>query len=124
MLAEKNDIELLFIAAPYVAENKDMMAFNRIDEIADEYGIEFLNMNYNYDEIGIDFEKDFNDFSHLNYEGSCKFTDYLAQQLITRYGDIIPDRRGDERYSSWDNSIKVTEEMMLDAREKELEKKK
>ena len=105
-----------------MAENKDMEAFNRVSEIAAENGIEFMNMNYNYDDIGLDFEKDFNDYSHLNYEGSCKFTKFLAWQLLDRYGDKIVDHRGDKRYSSWDRSIAVTEAMMLDAKTKELQK--
>ncbi len=122
-LAKKNDIELFFIAAPYVAENKDMEAFNRVAEIAAENEIEFMNMNYNYDEIGLDFEKDFNDYSHLNYEGSCKFTEFLAGQLLGRYGDKIVDHRGDERYNSWDASVAVTEEMRREAIGAELAKK-
>ena len=123
-LAKKNDVELFFIVAPYIADDKDMLTYNRISQIADENGIEFMNMNFNYDDIGLDFETDFNDYSHLNYEGSCKFTEFFAAQLFERYSDRIEDHRGDERYSSWDESIKVTEEMMLDAKEKNLEKNK
>ena len=38
---------------------------------------------------------------HLNYYGAGKYTDYLAQYLIDNYD--IPDRRGDDRYSSWED---------------------
>ncbi len=43
---------------------------------------------------------DFNDPSHLNYSGSCKFTRYLGQEILYRFD--APDRRRDERYESWD----------------------
>lgn len=122
-LAKKNDIELFFIAAPYIAEIKDIEVFNRISEIASEYGIEFMDMNYHYDDIGLNFETDFNDYSHLNYEGSCKFTDFLAAQLFSRYSDKLVDHRGDSAYSSWDDSIEYTEQMLIEAREKEKQKK-
>ena len=115
-LAQKSNITLFFMTAPYIAENKDMMAFNRISEIADEYGIEFMNMNYFYDEIGLDY-------SHLNYEGSCKFTDFLAKELLDRYSYKIKDHRGDDTYSTWDDSLKYTEKMLAEAREMEQKKK-
>ncbi|SDB45217.1 hypothetical protein [Butyrivibrio sp. INlla16] len=122
-LAKKNNITMLFIVAPYIIDEKDLQTYEDIAEIAEQNGIEFLDMNYSYDEIGLDFDKDFNDYSHLNYEGSCKFTEYFAGELLGRHGDKIEDHRGDKRYESWDESIKVTEEMRLEAIEKNREKK-
>ncbi|WP_029322640.1 hypothetical protein [Butyrivibrio sp. AE3004] len=120
--ANDNNVKLFFIVAPYAAENKEMLSYNRVADIAASNGIEFINMNYEYDAIGLDFETDFNDHSHLNYEGSCKFTDYLASELFGRFGGDMIDRRGDERYKSWDDSVALTEKMRLEAKEKEEEK--
>ena len=50
--------------------------------------------------MGLDFETDFNDFSHLNLQGTVKYTDFLAKYIKSEFD--IPDRRQDERYSSWD----------------------
>ncbi|WP_408070432.1 hypothetical protein [Butyrivibrio sp. JL13D10] len=123
-LANENNVKLFFIVAPYIAENHDFLTFNKVRQIAEEKGIEYCNMNETYDEIGLDFAKDFNDYSHLNYEGSIKFTAFLADNLKSRFEDDIIDRRGDERYKSWDDSVKLTEKMATEAREKEIEKEK
>ncbi len=121
-LANDNNVKLFFIVAPYAAENKEMLTYNRVRDIAYDNGLEFMNYNETYDLIGLSFDTDFNDHSHLNYEGSCKFTDFLAGNLIERYGEDIVDRRGDERYSSWDDSIAVTAAMLDESREKERER--
>ena len=93
-------IDLFLIVTPYITTDEDELVYNRIHEIADHYGLEFNSTNYFYDAMGLDFQTDFNDNSHLNYLGSCKFTDYLASELKAKYD--IPDRRGDPRYVSWD----------------------
>ncbi len=121
-LANENDVKLFFIVAPYIIYEKEMLTYNKVRQIAEDNGIEYMNMNEAYDEIGLDFSKDFNDHSHLNYEGSSKFTDYLAGHLLGRFGDLIEDRRGDERYKSWDDSILLTQKMADEMREKERQK--
>lgn len=97
---KENDIELFLVVTPYITSSEDELVYNRIREIAEQEGIEFNSTNYDYSVIGLDFDTDFNDYSHLNYYGSCKFTRYLADELLERFE--IPDRRGDERYESWD----------------------
>ena len=52
--------------------------------------------------------EDMYDDSHLNYYGSCKFSDYLGKDLLEIYGsELIPDHRGDERYDSWDRNVEI-----------------
>lgn len=105
---KSKDSELVLMAAPYVMTNEDMRTYNKISEIADEEGILFINFNEKYEKIGLDFEQDFNDESHLNYWGGCKFTDFLGGFLDTCYN--IPDRRGQEGYESWDDHVRIIEE--------------
>lgn len=105
---KKRDSELVLMAAPYVMTNEDMRAYNKIAEIADEEGVLFINFNDYYEEIGLDFEQDLNDESHLNYWGGCKFTDYLGSFLDMYYE--IPDRREREGYDSWDDHVKAIRE--------------
>lgn len=107
-MKQKEESRLILIAAPYLITGEDQKAYNRIAEIAKEEEITFLNYNEYYEEIGLDFDRDFNDESHLNYWGSCKFTDYLGGWLCTDGG--IQDRRGQEGYESWDKNVEMIQE--------------
>ena len=101
-LAQKEDISLLFIAAPYTENYYDRIAYKEIEEIAADYGIEFIDYNLIYEEMNIDYSTDFNDFSHLNYAGSVKFTERLGEDLKERFS--LSDHRQDKKYSSWDDN--------------------
>lgn len=58
--------------------------------------------------------EDMYDTTHLNYYGSCKFTDYLAKDLRRLYGkELLPDHRGDPDYVSWDENVKIIREDVL-----------
>ncbi len=110
---ENQGIELFLIVSPYITTDEDETVYNRIREIADYYEIDFNSTNYHYDEIGIDFDQDFNDPSHLNYWGACKFSRYLGNEIRKRFNDVVPDRRGNEHYDSWEiNTQSLTEEAM------------
>lgn len=100
---QENHIELFLIVSPYITTSEDELVYNRVKEIAASYGLEFNSTNYSYDEMGLDFDTDFNDESHLNYSGSCKYTHYLGQEIMNKYD--IPDRRGLEKWESWDRHV-------------------
>lgn len=106
--AEEKECRLILIAAPYVMTAEDQRTYNRIKEIAEEEGIPFINYNEYYDKMGLDFDTDFNDESHLNYWGSCKFTSYLGEYLKSL--SAIPDRRGQKGYESWDDNAEMIRE--------------
>ncbi len=97
--AKEHNIDLYLIVSPYYTTNEDETVYNRIHEIAEYYELEFNSTNYFYEEIGLNFDSDFNDPSHLNYKGSCKFSDYIGGRIKQLYD--IPDRRGLERWESW-----------------------
>ena len=99
-LCREEGIALYFIVTPYRILEEDQMVYNRLERLAEEEGVPFRNYNWLDDEIGIVWEEDFNDDTHLNYGGSIKFTDYLARDLKEMYPEL-PDRRGDSRYESW-----------------------
>ncbi|MDE7333541.1 MAG: hypothetical protein K2O16_15225 [Lachnospiraceae bacterium] len=104
-LTKEKGSDLVLIVAPYVITAEDKQTYNRIVEIAVEEGVTFINYNEYYNEIGLDFNEDFHDESHLNYWGSCKFSDYLGNFLT--YNDSIPDRRGQKGYESWDENVRI-----------------
>lgn len=100
---KKHDIELFLIVSPYITTSEDELVYNRVHEIADRYDIRFNSTNYFYDEMKLDFDLDFNDQSHLNYNGGCKFTRYLGNEIKENYA--IKDRRGKKRWESWDRHV-------------------
>ena len=108
-----NNIGLFLMVSPYMTTNEDETVYNRVHEIADYNGLEFQSTNFFYNEMDIDFSTDFNDDSHLNYWGSCKFSDYLGKLLKDRYE--IPDRRGDARWESWDRHSEAISKEVEDA---------
>ncbi len=97
---KKKNINLFLIVTPYITNDEDELVYNRIKEIAQERGVEFNSTNYHYEDMNLDFNTDFCDDSHLNYSGSCKFSEYLAEELKKKFD--IPDRRNQKGYESWD----------------------
>lgn len=110
--AEKN-IELFLTVTPYITTYEDELVYNQIHDIANSYGIGFDSTNYSYSDMGIDFDDDFYDESHLNYYGSCKFTHYIGDSIRSNYD--IPDRRGDDRWESWDRNVEAIEKEVTEA---------
>ncbi len=96
------EIPLLLVNAPYLNHTEEKQkAYNYISMIAKEYDVPFLDCNY-IEEIQIDYEADLLEASHLNYYGSIKYTDFLAQWIEDYYE--IPDRRGNVRYQNWEEA--------------------
>ena len=102
-----NDIKLLLVINPYPSTEEQEMVYNSIRDLADERDISFVNFNYYNAEIGIDPSTDYSDESHLNYNGSSKFSSYLGSILTDMFD--IPDRRGDVNYSSWERNASLME---------------
>lgn len=112
--------KLMLTVIPYVETEADRQTYLEIEEIAEEEGITFINYNEYYDEIGLNFAEDFNDESHLNYWGSCKFSDYFGAYLVE--SREIRDRREEDGYESWEeNAELITEEMLNICKTKDME---
>ncbi|MCR4585549.1 MAG: hypothetical protein K5686_07455 [Lachnospiraceae bacterium] len=90
----------MFLVTPYSCRESDMKEYLRMAEIAQEYGIPFVNMNLYIDETGLDFSRDFYNEDHANHIGAGKVTGWLLSYLCTEYD--LPDHRGDEKYASWE----------------------
>ena len=102
-LAKATETELLLIVAPYQGiMPSDKMIFNEAEALAKEYGVPYIDFNEYYAEIGLDPMRDCAESSHLNYDGSEKFSEYLGSYLKTRYS--LPDRRGEDGYESWEKN--------------------
>ena len=106
-LAQLNDIPICVVVAPYAGlSSTDQMKFNRMAQIAQEYGVQFANFNDYVERMDVNYGTDAADYSHLNYRGTPKFTRYMATWIQANYG--ITDRRGDEAYDRYqENADKV-----------------
>ncbi|MCD7828673.1 MAG: DUF1574 domain-containing protein [Clostridiales bacterium] len=105
-LAQSNDIPIIAVAIPFDANENYIKYFNSAEAIAEEYGVPFLNFMTDYKEdIGLSYIFDFADNNHLNFRGGEKLTKFMGSYLQENYS--IPDRRGDEAYSSWDDNAEV-----------------
>ena len=90
--------------APYSMEEGDQEKLNTAVQMVTERGYPVLDCNQKEvtDVMGIDWENDFYNSKHVNYQGAEKYTGYLTQYIKENYE--IPDRRGDEAYSSWSDA--------------------
>lgn len=107
---QENNIPLLIMVSPDGGYNNVARAhYLYAEEIADEYGVDFVDFNNYYDEIGLDFANDFADIGHLNQFGNRKFTSYLGE-YITENFDLV-DRSNDTSglYDSWEENYRYLE---------------
>ena len=60
-----------------------------------------------YEELGLDFDKDFYNSKHVNFIGAEKYTRYLTDYIAAHYG--LPDHRDQEGYESWEEAYETYE---------------
>ena len=98
----EQDIELILTNAPWPCITEEIqLYFNEIGEIADEYGITFINGCVYHEEMGIDYMTDsYGDGGHLNYSGVTKYTKWIGNYLNDKYA--LPDRRHDSNYEAYE----------------------
>lgn len=95
----------LFLFKSTALERKDAQEiFNTVALIAEENGIDFVNMNLLDDVVGITPE-DYSTDRHMNGSGARKVASYLGQYILDNYD--VPDRRGEPGFESWDINAAV-----------------
>lgn len=104
-LAQKEDIPLLVINPPFQVSEESQKIYNYIFDIAEENAISYLDYNKMYDEVGIDFNYDMAEWSHLNRSGNEKFTRHLGKYLADQYA--IENKKGNQKYDSWNIDAKM-----------------
>ncbi len=88
-LCEETDTKLVFAVVPYRAdvENNGVTGeyqqslYNEAEILCEEWGVEYINMLYNLDDMGFDFKTDMVEFSHLNSSGTEKVSRYFGAIL-------------------------------------------
>lgn len=99
-LARENGIEFVVMVSPYYVTNDEQKIFNYLSDYCLDQGVEFINYNYLYDEMGLDFKTDMAENIHVNLSGSKKWSSYVGKQLKEKYE--LEDHRGDNKYYSWE----------------------
>lgn len=101
---KKNDLPVLLLEVPSLS-SWSYARHNAVQNLSDELGVEFLDLNLLYDEVGIDMRNCFrDDGNHLNYFGASAVTDYVGDYIGKNYG--IESRRDDAELAEyWDNEV-------------------
>ncbi|MCD7761939.1 MAG: hypothetical protein LUI14_01845 [Lachnospiraceae bacterium] len=101
---EEQDLNLVLIKTP-VLGNWSSSLHNAVQEIADTYGLDFMDFNYSpyFDEISFNNATDTKDGQHLNYFGAAKLTAFLGEYLSEVCKNT--DHRGDEAYAFLDEQL-------------------
>lgn len=84
-LSKEENIPLLLVKTPSNATYEEQMLFNTVRDISKEQGVDFVNYNLLYEDIGLLMDEDFYDKSHLNYKGAEKFSRYFARYTLSDY---------------------------------------
>ena len=97
---EKEDVNILFVTVPRVETPERIDQLNELNAMLEARGFDTLNLLEQPELCGLDLTQDFYNKGHTNIHGSVKYTNFLSEYMIERYG--FTDKRGDETYTSWD----------------------
>ena len=103
-LCQKNNVNIMLTLMPLdyskiignIDRSKWQLYWNEVQDIADEYNIEYLNFMYHYEELNLDLSKDTDGGTHLNAYGAEKMTKYMGDFLKRHYK--LEDVREREEY--------------------------
>ena len=106
----KDGKQVIFVLSPYCCLKGQKPIFNTaFDKIRDRgYTVLDFNTPEMYDELGLDFDKDYYNSKHVNYIGAEKYTRWLTAYLKEHYD--LPDHRGEAGYESWEKAYEAYKE--------------
>lgn len=97
--AQNNGSQVLLMCCP-TANTWTLDKHNKIQKVADQYHLQFLDFNMLLDEIDFDWTNDTRDGgNHLNDFGAQKVTHYLGEYLKNQY--YFQDYRTHTEYQDW-----------------------
>ncbi len=104
-LSNEENFELVLFIAPYDFDSDQSIweMYNAAKSFAAEYGVTVLDFNVLADDIGLDFNADFSDSTHLNSLGAEKLTAYFGKYLNANMN--LEDHRGDSSYYLWEENL-------------------
>ena len=110
---QKEGIKIVLYSVPS-PHCYDMRQHNAYAKLAEEYGLDYLDGNIDFEKIGIDAATDYfdKDGDHLNLFGTRKMTRYLGDYL--RDNCDLTDHREDPAYQSWADQLAAYEKEVKD----------
>jgi len=114
---KEHNLQALFYLSPYALTEEEQQKFAYIKDRVLAAGFDYLDMNQYYDEIGIDFSKDYSDYGiHTNAVGEYKCTVFLGEYLKVNYNlgnnPNNEDKSWDEAYDLWLETYSASSEMI------------
>jgi len=106
---KEQELRVAFVRMPhmvYPATYERVKRSNKAAEIVQEYGYDYINLEREWRQAGIDYKKDFYNYDHLNIYGTVKLTDYLGEIVQNKYGIKRHALSGPQK-ESWDKAAKT-----------------
>ncbi|MBR3149557.1 MAG: SGNH/GDSL hydrolase family protein [Eubacterium sp.] len=102
-LCKQKGCEFFFVEMPTMT-SWNYERHNAAVQLAEKYGVDFVDLNLLTDEMGLDLEISFrDDGNHLNYAGACTVTEYMGKYLRDNYN--LENRANNPDYDYWNDSI-------------------
>ena len=103
-VCEERDIDVVLTFLPMATSyDQDRQAVNTATQIADEWGIPFLNLLPHETQSVVDYYTDMSDDTHLNANGMRKMTSYIG--TVLKDVCALPDHRADTGYAAWGERV-------------------
>lgn len=106
-LCKEHKLHVLFISTPYVEKPQFVMEENYAAQIIESAGFDYLNYNYDYRALGLNFATDFYDQRHVNMAGAVKMTNamaaYLKGEQFLYGGTASANAYWENSYRQWAN---------------------
>lgn len=93
--------ELMLLTAPTPLNALSCQRYSFLHQYANKHGIKYLDLNAEFNSLGIDANKDFFDLGHLNVWGAEKTTRRIGEYLIENFKFEID--KSPERANEWRN---------------------
>ena len=102
-LCRENDAELVLFSTPSTM-NWNYPRHNAAVALAEELGVDYIDMNLMPEEVPIDWQTDtMDEGNHMNYSGAAKVSEYLGKYLARR--ELFPDKRSLPEYAAWNEAV-------------------
>ena len=102
-MCEEHGAKLLLLSTPSTV-NWNYQRHNGVKALAEELGIEYIDLNTLPEQVGIDWSTDTYDRGdHLNHSGCVKVSQFLSNYLEGT--KLFSDRRNDSQYANWNTLL-------------------
>lgn len=102
-LCQANGIQLVLYSTPSPV-CWSYARHNSVQQVADEYGLAYLDMNLDLNDVGIDWTTDtYDGGDHVNFSGAEKVSSYLGAYLYKNCS--LTDHSTDPLYADWNTDL-------------------